>query len=298
MTDVGLRPNLEALLLILDGVVSVEADHDALDPDKPTFRVVLTFDRLRLPDSWQIPKPTHWLEGLVEELRLWSTQKTREAQWVSKEERMGSSIDTLMAHFTEELKKAQRATPQNVKTRLDQRIYADAILRLQELKERRAAGGVYSHTESRREKARKTWEEEEFEGPKREEEQARQRDSYNYQQRYRPGYSGDPWEGIDPATRSKYEDIFRQFGEGRFRDAFTRGFYGSTHTPPPPPPDNANKRTWYSVLGVTPKATKKEITHAYRKLAAKYHPDRYKEADGHERMAEINTARDTGLGGL
>ena len=51
-------------------------------------------------------------------------------------------------------------------------------------------------------------------------------------------------------------------------------------------------------LGVSARASESDIKKAYRRLAAKYHPDRYKEPDGHAKMAEINTARDEGLGGL
>jgi DnaJ-domain-containing protein 1 len=302
MTSVGRRPTLDELLIILDAIVAIEADVWALDPKSETFRVILSFARERLTDvpDWGDgqPKPSWLFEEIKEHLRKWETQQVREAQWVSKEEGMGSSIDTLMAHFTEELKKSAKATPQNVVTRMQTRIYADTILRLRELKERREAGGVYSQTESRREKARKAWAEDEFEGPQREEEQTRRREQANTRYEYRPQYD----EGIDPELRRRAEEMFRNFNEQAFRGAFTRGWGhdSASSTPPPrqPPPNTAGKRPWYSVLGVTPKATKKEITHAYRKLAAKFHPDRYKEADGHEKMAEINTARDTGLGGL
>ena len=295
MTSVGRRPDLEELLVILDAIIAIEAD--ALNPKADTFRVVLTFARGQLTDipDWVDgqPKPSWLFEEIKEHLRKWQIQCVREAQWVSKEDQRGSSIDTLMAHYAEELKKAQKAVPQNVVTRVQARVAADTILRLKELQERRAAGGVYSQTESRREKARNAWAEDEFEGPKREEHQRYNYRRYNYEEEF-----DNPFE-VDPETRRKAEEMFRNFSERRaFRDAFTYGFYGSSSTPPPRQPNASGKRQWHEVLGVSVKATKKEITNAYRKLAAKYHPDRYKEADGHERMAEINTARDTGLGGL
>lgn len=281
MSSVGHRPTLHELLECLHAIERVEADTAALDPAAEKFRVVLTFQRVQCPIDWVNgqPKPSWMFEQLIEELSAWLQQRNREEQWVSKEERMGSSLDGLMAHYAEELKKSARAVSQNIVTRMQTRVYTDTVLRLKELKERREAGGVYSATESRREKARKSWEEEEFEAPKREEQQRQQRAKDN------------------PNPFEHYEKFFEDAMRGTWGDYMR----GRRQQSAPPQTKANNKQPWHVILGVPASATKAEITKAHRKLVAKHQPRTSIDAEDkarNDKMAEINTARDEGLGGL
>lgn len=52
-------------------------------------------------------------------------------------------------------------------------------------------------------------------------------------------------------------------------------------------------KDFYKILGIDKNASQDEIKKAYKKLALKYHPDRYTGADANERMSEINEAYDT-----
>lgn len=265
MTSVGRRPTLNEVYLALHAIIGIEADVDAINPARETFRVVLTFSRERCPEDWRNgqPKPSWLFQQITEELAAWLEQRNREEQWVSKEEQFGASIDTLMVYWHEELEKSTAIRPESMLMRMHKQILSNTIVRLKELKERRDAGGVYSRTESNRDKARKAWMEEEFEAPKREEEQQRRRDARD-----------------------------RAYGFYDY-DLGARHQQKSQQTP-----QSSNERSWYAILGVSAHATKNEIQKAYRALAAKFHPDRYRHTDAHERMAEINTAKKKGLKGL
>ena len=48
----------------------------------------------------------------------------------------------------------------------------------------------------------------------------------------------------------------------------------------------------YAVLGVDPRATGRDVTAAYRRLAKEWHPDRRRSEEAEQRMAEINSAYD------
>lgn len=55
---------------------------------------------------------------------------------------------------------------------------------------------------------------------------------------------------------------------------------------------NENKRDYYEVLGIQKNASEDEIRRAYRKLAAKYHPDVNHEPGAEEKFKEINEANE------
>ncbi len=50
------------------------------------------------------------------------------------------------------------------------------------------------------------------------------------------------------------------------------------------------KKNYYEVLGINMNATLKEIKHAFKTAALKWHPDKNKNAEAEEKMKEINEA--------
>ena len=55
----------------------------------------------------------------------------------------------------------------------------------------------------------------------------------------------------------------------------------------PPPPMLAPEHHYYELLGVGYGATDEELRKHYRKLAAKYHPDKQKDEEGAKKAAEM-----------
>lgn len=54
---------------------------------------------------------------------------------------------------------------------------------------------------------------------------------------------------------------------------------------------SAAKQDYYQTLGVNKKASQHQIKKAFRKLAAKYHPDKNKEEGAEDKFKEINEGR-------
>lgn len=147
--------------------------------------------------------------------------------------------------------------------------------------------------QARDREARKQQKRAEEEYQKRKSEEEIRRKMYEEEQRQR--FREEAQEGFRQENlHANFEDLFREAkAHFSFRDRFEEAF----RAPPPPPPPGV-KRRWFEVLGVRPNANKAQIRYAARKLRAKYHPDRYKGKDAHERMVEINAAYAEGLGGL
>lgn len=306
MTDIGKRPRLDELIAILGALkVAGATIMDMDNPAEPDITVTIRFSRAALKQTapdWvgENFKPIWLFEEIREQLYQWATQRTREEQWTSKEERFGASIEIVMAYWAEEIKKrARTASKYDLSETIAAQFIANTILRLQELLERRKAGGIYSSTETKREKARKAWMDDDVNGIKREEEQRRQHAEAQRRQQQWEKTHRQKTEDLYNQYKTVFEEAMRSeefksfFGAGGFGGrAGSSGGQGRTHSTQT---HQTGKKKWFEVLEVNALATEDEIQKAYRKKAGQYHPDRYKGADAHEKMSELNVARDEGL---
>lgn len=102
----------------------------------------------------------------------------------------------------------------------------------------------------------------------------------------------DRWDRIEDnlAAVAKHVEAVRgiaRWGVGDVKAAFA-GFKAL-------PASTSAVKQWWDVLGVDPRCTVDEINTAFRRLVRTRHPDA---GGSHEAMAELNAARDAGLGAV
>jgi len=223
-------------------------------------------------------------------LQLFDERETRFAQ-----SRHGASVTDCIGWLY--LQKRHAETARDTASNMEARMFQAVIDHLQELHGRRESADRAA------------------EAKRREQEEAARRAEAERKERRKK------YEEAKSKTQQEWEGFFRdQFGSA-YADEMYRAFYGAgfnfsdfatgrrsgrtnsseefrwkqdskTQTPPPP----MGKLTWYEILGVSANATKDQIRRAYRKLAALHHPDR--PGGSHEKMRDINAARDEGLAGV
>jgi DnaJ-domain-containing protein 1 len=299
MSNLGIRPSLEELIAILFTVkITAVTLMNVDNPSNPDLQITLRFNSDLLKET--VPnwagldfKPQWLFDGILEALQDALLQRRREEQWVSKEDRFGASIESLMVYCKEEMQKASQK--HGLSDRVAVKFHAAIILRLQELLERRQAGGVYSKADTKREKARKAWMDDEAHGHEREAEQKRQREAKNG-----PDSTDGTWYGPGRTNYDfwRYKDYFtdKETSWGPFGKEYWNAFdfEEPRYTPPPSDP---NKKPWYEVLGISASANASEIRRAARKLTKALHPDKpeNRTPENEALLREINEAKATGL---
>lgn len=103
-------------------------------------------------------------------------------------------------------------------------------------------------------------------------------------------FACDRWRTIEENLRAIFKSIeairgLERWGSKDFVDA---AFTGFTALPAPTP-----TRPWRVVLALGANATARDVEERYRQLAKERHPDA--PTGSHERMSELNTARDAAL---
>lgn len=309
--------SLRDCIATLQGVTGITADISAQQLDCPEFLVTLKFSRdaLRMSGAGdfadQEPVPTLLVQLILGHLLELDRIKQNETAW----SRRAATAPTL-ADCAAFLKGQSDREKGDVAGSYTKKYYARTLQHLEELRERRSVGGYANPFEAAHDADSAKWRFEESsaaEELRKQQEQAWRRRNGPDQQHtaweqafgFSPGwgeYSSASAEEMAERVRKLYEEMLRQQGRS-FDDQYYSHFYGdgpfgSFKQRPAPPPNTPTGKYWFEVLGVSPQATKDQIQKAYRKLASKYHPDRYKAPDAHQRQTEINVARDEGLAGV
>lgn len=275
---------LAQVIAILHGVVQITADMSAQDLECPEFLVTLKFSRneLRKYGATEFadrePTPTFLLEGIIALLQTLAASEARERAW-SNSQPPGMTLQDCVSFLEGEILRNRHNN--GFSAGITRSLHQRTVVYLKELLERREYGGYRNPYEERQNADSTKWR---FEDSREAEELRKE------QERKRRRAEQDSY------GNRAFEDGFRGYNE-YFRDAYESAFKSYFHDFGQAAPNPPDKRHWYEVLGVVPGATRREIKTAVRRLRSKYHPDRYKHADAHARMTEINVACDEALGG-
>lgn len=101
-----------------------------------------------------------------------------------------------------------------------------------------------------------------------------------YNNRYQRAHKDDFDSSFNQAD---FEELLRKMNAHRFGQQQSR--YQA-----PPRQNQAQKKCWWDELGVKVNDPVATVKTAYRRLAAKYHPDRNNEPDAAEKMKRVNVA--------
>lgn len=285
------RPGLAEALAILQSISQIYGKFDADDPTLPAFTIEFQFDRQRLRDlganHWaEGPTPRYWVETLQRLLKDLGSIYANEARWSAQASAGASVTDCL--NFLEFKMQSFRTAAANPVNSVEANLTQRTIQYLKELEERRTMGAFSNPHEARQKADSSRWQ---WENSQEHEEFLRQQRA----QREKTSRQGD----YDRAEEGIWESIFKQYAD--ITGKGERGFFGEGYRRPggqqrqAPPPKLNNIKFWFEVLDINAGATKKEIKAAHRKLAMKCHPDR--DGGSHEKMQELNKARDDGLAG-
>lgn len=217
-------------------------------------------------------------------------------------DRKGTTVADIQAFINNELKHVPPSG--DLASIMRRRMYSETLQKLVELGVWRAAIDA-SRFQNAREAERKRQERERAsqerwrkEQHAREEREERMRQA---EEAFREAYKDHRETGTNSNKdyRSDFESAFSGGADWRkmWEEEVNAFYHGSFHQrrgePKRPKARNKEARTWQEVLEVPTTATDEEVKKAYRRMIARYHPDRCKDADAKERTQEIVSAWNT-----
>lgn len=276
MASIPPRPGLADAIAILQSIIHIGGGEGSDQPENPQFTIHFVWSRDKLRERGANhfangPTPRYLIETLLELLYRLAEHDSRENAWSAKASAGSTILDCI--HFLRFQADKKTTGPRDTAAAIEAKLLNRAIQYLQELDERRAAGGYSNPHEAKQKADSARWQ---WENSKEHE------DFIKAQQARREKTSGQKdYTYQDQAFQGRWKKTFEEM----FEEA---AYYGDGS-------GKANGTAWWQVLGSRPDATKKEIEKAYRKLAKSYHPDR--PGGSHEKMQQLNVARDIGLAG-
>jgi DnaJ-domain-containing protein 1 len=308
-------PTVEQLRAMLESVLKVEA-YRTPNGDRSVLNITIDSELLHQKGGSTYSRPEQIVAALLDTVSRMSYFDSVTKDYASSE-RLGTTVADIQAFINNELKHVPPSG--DLASIMRRRMYGETLQKLVELGVWRAAIDARRFQDAR-EKERKRQDEQKkadeafrkmeeeinkahakARAERMEEAMRRQRERMEEAMRR---HNQESWAGADRKRgsddfKSEFEQAFHGFDWGGAFEESARRFdermrgrsqNNSNSSGGKPKARNKTARPWHEVLEIPATSSDAEIKKAYRRMASKFHPDKWKDPDATARMTEINTA--------